>query len=248
MTTASRFAARGPRNAATNPSAWSPTRRGWRLARGRPTQHTPARCGGGPARDLQCCRNCSSCQGGNMKSLLIILAVCCVGLTGSFSAAQAAGEHCAWVNSDDGSRWGTCSRDSDGSLYCESCPPGSACSVVSCFARNDALTGSWHGTYGYSDARPPVRFLFQANIAGNVIRGRISEPNTFGTPGVPYLFANVYGTISGDTIQFTKTYDGTGGQSHAVQYYGRINRASKQITGSWSLSGASGSFTMSLEG
>ena len=110
----------------------------------------------------------------------------------------------------------------------------------------EQLSGAWRGTYGYSDGRSPVNFTLDATVAGDRLTGRITEPNTFGAAGVPFLYANVQGFISGDTVRFTKTYDGTGGQSHSVPYEGVLDAAHRQITGTWALSGTGGQFSLTL--
>ena len=111
---------------------------------------------------------------------------------------------------------------------------------------NTALSGVWQGSYGYTDSRAPVSFILEATVADDRLSGTISEPNTFGTPGVAFLHAYVQGSIDGDVVQFTKTYDGTGGQSHSVQYNGVVDRSNRQITGTWRLQGSGGQFTMTM--
>jgi hypothetical protein len=129
---------------------------------------------------------------------------------------------------------------------------------------NRALAGAWRGTYTYDNnpTAAPGDFTFDLKVSGNTVSGRITEPNTFGTAGVPFLYANISGTIDGDAISFSKTYDGTGGQTHTVYYNGVIDRAAHTVSGTWfipaaaapakgaansSAPGAStGRFTMSL--
>jgi hypothetical protein len=112
---------------------------------------------------------------------------------------------------------------------------------------NAALSGQWQGSYGYADSRPPVSFIMEATFADGGLSGTISEPNTFGTAGVSFLHAYVQGSIDGDIIQFTKTYDGTGGQTHSVQYNGVIDRSNRRITGTWRIQGSGGQFTMTMQ-
>jgi hypothetical protein len=119
---------------------------------------------------------------------------------------------------------------------------------ASATGRDDALSGVWQGSYGYggNDTRPPVDFTLDARVTNEHITGRMSEPNTFGTAGVPFLYASVDGWIHGRAVQFTKTYDGTGGQNHSVQYSGYLDRAHRTITGTWQLQGGLGHFSMTL--
>jgi hypothetical protein len=44
-----------------------------------------------------------------------------------------------------------------------------------------------------------------------------------------------------------KVYDGTGGQSHGVDYVGELSADGRSIAGTWSLPGASGRFTLSKQ-
>jgi hypothetical protein len=111
---------------------------------------------------------------------------------------------------------------------------------------NDGLSGVWEGAYSYTDNRAPVPFIFEASVSGGQISGTISEPSTFGTAGVEFLHANVVGTIDGDVVRFTKTYDGIGGQTQSVQYQGVIDRSTQRVTGVWTLTGSTGQFAMTL--
>ena len=107
------------------------------------------------------------------------------------------------------------------------------------------LGGSWQGQFTYSDGRPGVPMSIDLSDSNGQISGRTTEPNTFGDSSAAQLFANVSGSRSGNSIQFVKTYDGTGGQTHSVNYAGTINSSGTRITGSWSLRGASGGFVIS---
>jgi hypothetical protein len=92
----------------------------------------------------------------------------------------------------------------------------------------------WEGQYFYADRNdPPVPFKMDLEINGNGVRGRISEPATFGDRSSPQLFANLTGILHGRTLSFTKTYDGTGGQTHSVQYSGDISQDGQNIAGQW---------------
>jgi hypothetical protein len=84
-------------------------------------------------------------------------------------------------------------------------------------------------------------------MAGSVLAGRTSEPNTFGVTNDPYVSANVSGVVQGDRVTFTKTYDGTGGQTHSVQYAARVDRDHGVMVGEWSLGSARGAFTLTKE-
>jgi hypothetical protein len=46
-------------------------------------------------------------------------------------------------------------------------------------------------------------------------------------------------------ITITKTYDGTGGVSHAVSYVGTVSADLRSISGRWTVNGTRGNFTIS---
>lgn len=82
---------------------------------------------------------------------------------------------------------------------------------------------------------------------GQQLTGRSQEPNTFGQAGVPYLYANVRGSLFADgSVRFIKTYDGTGQVSHSVEYAGTINYSTGTIAGTWSITGSNGQTTTGL--
>jgi hypothetical protein len=111
------------------------------------------------------------------------------------------------------------------------------------------LDGAWWGMYTYADrTRRPVEFTMDIRVAGNTCQGRIEEPNTFGHPSAPRLYANsdCRLLIGGGPprLIFRKTYDGTGGQSHSVDYEGEIATDMQGITGTWRLGTQSGRFSL----
>jgi hypothetical protein len=97
------------------------------------------------------------------------------------------------------------------------------------------LTGHWEGVYRY-DAAGSNPVLFSADIVQDspkAFTGRIAEINTFGSADAKYLFANLEGGADGNRVWFKKTYDGTGGETHSVQYEGTLDRASMTVKGKW---------------
>jgi hypothetical protein len=105
----------------------------------------------------------------------------------------------------------------------------------------------WRGTYVYGTGQPPVQFtLFITSSRGARFEGVIVEPNTFGDRAFAELFADVSGSDNGATFSFAKTYDGTGGQSHTVQYSGELaGGGSDRAHGTWATGGAlTGTFEM----
>jgi hypothetical protein len=101
----------------------------------------------------------------------------------------------------------------------------------------NTFSGKYVGSYEYPNTTPPVSFNAIMVIENGRIIGMTREPKTFGEGDMPYLYADIVGTISSDgTVKFVKTYDGTGGQTHSVNYEGKMDFRSKTITGTWSIS------------
>ena len=99
------------------------------------------------------------------------------------------------------------------------------------------LSGTWKGTYDSfgGASQGPVRWTAEITCRRGRLTGRITEPNTFGDPSASRLYAEIEGTVTGDgTVSFVKTYDGTGGVSHSIDYRGKLDRTTMTITGKWS--------------
>lgn len=85
------------------------------------------------------------------------------------------------------------------------------------------IAGQWVGAYGYEDGRDAVYFELEVRGSGGGIAGTIVETQTFGAKSADgTLKARVSGTVKGNFVTFTKTYDGTGGQTHSVTYRGTL--------------------------
>jgi hypothetical protein len=114
------------------------------------------------------------------------------------------------------------------------------------------LAGTWQGVYSYpGQDRDPVAFTLALEVRGGTCRGRTEEANTFGSPSVRRLYANVEcqvidGTVS-PRLMLKKTYDGTGGQTHSVDYLGDLSPDGKSVTGSWRVGAQSGRFSLTKQ-
>jgi len=99
------------------------------------------------------------------------------------------------------------------------------------------MLGTWNGQYGYNEMRRPnVNFkLTITGVEGDRFSGMISEPATFGDGTSRFLFAGVRGTVKGGIVSFVKTYDGTGGQTHSVNYQGTLDPAARSVNGGWTI-------------
>lgn len=107
------------------------------------------------------------------------------------------------------------------------------------------IAGAWTGAYAY-DSTFSDAVEFQANLAaeGKRFTGKTSEPNTFGDPTVARLGADLRGDLGADgTVSFLKTYDGSGGASHDVEYRGAL-QGDGCIKGSWFIGAVTGPFRM----
>lgn len=111
------------------------------------------------------------------------------------------------------------------------------------------LAGSWHGTFTYfRQGKRPVEFSVRITSDGNRCRGSTEERNTFGDPSASRLYANFdCHVILGQgpaRLVFRKIYDGTGGQSHGVDYEGEIASDLGGVTGIWRIGTESGRFSL----
>jgi len=130
----------------------------------------------------------------------------------------------------------------EGGLKSKDAAPATCCSA-------GALSGIWTGEYRYTEGsgmRPVTftAFLFQE---GDRVTAMIKEPNTFGDQTSPWLHATADGRFDKEagSLSFVKSYDGTGGQSHDVVYKGTLSSgATETVTGTWDISGVTGTFTM----
>jgi hypothetical protein len=112
------------------------------------------------------------------------------------------------------------------------------------------LTGTWEGKYVYpaGSGMDPVIFTLVLIQEGDRVTGMIREPNTFGEKGNPWLHATLDGRFSAESrvLRFTKTYDGTAGVNHDVEYKGQVSADTNAVEyGTWTIPGdGSGTFTM----
>ncbi len=100
------------------------------------------------------------------------------------------------------------------------------------------FAGRWEGSYSYPPSNPqqPVSFTMELSVTGSSVRGRLTEPNTFGDRSAQFLYANLIGVVEGRRIRLIKTYDGTGGQNHSVYYEATLDPSSRTFSGTWLIS------------
>jgi hypothetical protein len=109
----------------------------------------------------------------------------------------------------------------------------------------ETLTGVWHGLYSYPAFHEPVFFVATLIASGPSFTGTTHEA-AIGQTGAPLtLFASLSGSQAGTSVEFLKTYDGTGGWTHSVNYAGELNSDATEIEGSWIIASQwSGRFLM----
>ncbi|MBB4658143.1 hypothetical protein [Parvularcula dongshanensis] len=107
------------------------------------------------------------------------------------------------------------------------------------------LSGFWGGTYSYPSGvdEAPVPFDAELSQDGYRLTGLITEPNTFSPVAGAVLAAFVHGRVEGESVTFTKTYDGDGA-AHAVAYAGSLREDGGVIEGVWRLLDLTGRFLM----
>jgi len=116
-------------------------------------------------------------------------------------------------------------------------------------ARRSSLTGTWSGAYRYPANRlPETVFNAQIEEVGGAFAGDIQEPNLLRPHLGPVTSSNIEGVRTGQDVSFTKFYDGSGGQQHAVRYEGTANETLTRIEGRWSIPNQwSGTFFMARD-
>jgi hypothetical protein len=109
----------------------------------------------------------------------------------------------------------------------------------------NSLTGVWHGLYSYVAYRAPVYFVATLIHSGTGLFGTTHESEV-GEEGAPLtLFAAINGSVAGSQVDFTKTYDGSGGWQHVVNYDGDLSTDKTEIEGAWTIPNeAAGRFLM----
>jgi hypothetical protein len=115
------------------------------------------------------------------------------------------------------------------------------------------LAGMWRGEYTYLSQknRAPVQFVMSLQVYANSCRGRIEEPNTFGNPTAARLYANVecqvVTGIHSPRLLLRKTYDGTGGVSHSIDYVGDVSPDHRMVSGTWNIRTDFGRFSVARQ-
>lgn len=103
-------------------------------------------------------------------------------------------------------------------------------------ARRATLSGSWSGAYRFpNDAQPEVVFNAQIEEVDCAFTGALQEPNVYRYASGSVITSEIEGTRTGQSVAFTKFYDGSGGMAHAVRYEGTADANLSRIDGKWSI-------------
>ena len=103
-------------------------------------------------------------------------------------------------------------------------------------ARRASLSGSWSGAYRFpNDVRPEVVFNVQIDEVEGAFLGALQEPNVYGLASGGVITSEIEGVRTGQSVTFTKFYDGSGGMAHAVRYEGTADANLTRIDGKWSI-------------
>jgi hypothetical protein len=105
------------------------------------------------------------------------------------------------------------------------------------------LTGLWHGVYSYEGLAEPISFVATLADSGGLLSGTVEEElQDFGVS--TKLRAHLDGRCDGSHVAFRKTYDGTGGWSHSIEYEGTLSGDALEVEGHWFLPETYGTFLM----
>ena len=108
-----------------------------------------------------------------------------------------------------------------------------------------SLTGVWQGLYSYPGVGEPTPFTATLIQFGDGFGGSTHEAAVIGRRRRGTLCAVVDGQRNGQRVQFTKTYDGSAGWDHCVEYDGAMSADGVEIEGTWKVRGGlSGRFLM----
>ena len=103
-------------------------------------------------------------------------------------------------------------------------------------ARRASLSGSWSGAYRFpNDVRPEVVFNVQIDEVEGAFLGALQEPNVYGLTSGSVITSDIEGVRTGQSVAFTKFYNGSGGMAHAVRYEGAADANLTRIDGKWSI-------------
>jgi len=132
-------------------------------------------------------------------------------------------------------------------LLCPAVGPGQEKAKADPVKPGQRLTGMWRGTYHYGGiGQQPVNFDLALIQDGKDVVAVIRETNTFAMRPGPFLAAVCKGGFDAQAgkLTLTKTYDGTLGPNHSIEYTGKLSQDGDKVEGTWDLGGGTGTFTL----
>jgi hypothetical protein len=105
---------------------------------------------------------------------------------------------------------------------------------------DENLTGLWHGLFSYPMAGKAGNFSATLIESGATISGSTSEIWASGARAGETVLAMLSGHRNGQSVAFTKTYEGPAKPNHSVEYEGTLTDDCLEIEGRWSISASWG--------
>ena len=108
------------------------------------------------------------------------------------------------------------------------------------------IEGFWTGKYDYDAVKDlSVEFHAELTQAGAILSGNTTEKNTFGGQGHQILIAELFGKVSGQNVNFTKSYLNGPPNQQTILYQGSVSGDGRLLTGTWIMMSIwTGSFRM----
>ena len=114
--------------------------------------------------------------------------------------------------------------------------------------QND-MNGLWSGEYAYDMEEAPAVFSVWIDDQAGILRGTITEPNTFVHNALEELDANLNGVRDGQIVDFVKIYSPRcGAHQTPIHYEGTANTDFTIVRGIWHFNDPNilaGKFTLS---
>ena len=106
------------------------------------------------------------------------------------------------------------------------------------------LSGPWSGVYNYPSRPQAEHFEAKLFDAGGAFTGTTHEIARLMQPQPLDLRATLSGSHTAGEVRFVKTYDGSGGLAHSIDYTGSLSADGDEIWGTWVLAWLRGTFLM----
>jgi hypothetical protein len=105
------------------------------------------------------------------------------------------------------------------------------------------FTGTYEGVFTYDTNAAEYPFTISVQQSGSKLTGTIREQSTVSGSASGFLDSTLQGTVSGNSVNFVKTYKS---DNHQVTYSGYYDPDTMMIVGRWNYGGITGSFAIDL--